>query len=476
MPAALAGRAVRLVADVRPHETATALLMALNGFVLMMAYACIKPVREALILAHAGGAEYRAYAAGATALLLLLAVPIYSRFGARLPRNRLVVGTTLFFASHLLAFVGFGMALGSSLAYAVAFYLWIAIFNMMIVAQFWAFANDLYAEEPGRRVFPLLGFGVSLGAVAGAATAGELIARLGVMPMMVVAAGVLSLSAGLSQWIHVREARIASSADARAAATQAIGGSAGEAFRAILSDRYLLYIAGFSLVFTLVKTNGDYVFARAVEEAANQAVKAGTLAPVHVQSYIGETFASFTFWVDGISLVLQGLVVSRVVKYFGFGVAFHTLPVLALGDALLMTLWPVLAAVRIGKTVESATDYSLNNTVRNMLWLPTSRRVKYLAKQATDTFFVRAGDISSAALIFVAARLGLPDWAIPLSNVALVAAWLLLARGILRERSLLLNRSEERDEEQADPRGRRGVRGSRVGGLGVGEGRLAGEL
>jgi ATP:ADP antiporter, AAA family len=476
-PAALARRAVRLVADVRPQETGTALLMALNGFVLMMAYACIKPVREALILAHVGGAEYRAYAAGATALLLLLAVPLYSRIGARLPRNRLVVGTTLFFASHLLLFAGLGVALGSSLWFAVGFYVWIAIFNMMIVAQFWAFANDLYAEEPGRRVFPLLGFGVSLGAVAGAATAEALIARLGVMPMMVVATAMLSLSATLSHWIHSRETAAAESADARAAATAVIGGSAGEAFRAILQDRYLLYIAGFSLVFTLVKTNGDYVLARAVEEAANQAVRAGTLAPGHVQSYIGETFASITFWVDAISLLLQGLVVSRVVKYFGFGAAFYALPFLALGDAVLMTMWPVLAAVRIGKTVESATDYSLNNTVRNMLWLPTSRRVKYMAKQATDTFCVRAGDISSAALIFMAVRLGLPGWAIPLSNVALVVAWLLLARGILRERgSLLLNRGGGRDAEQADPRERGRVRGSGVGRLGMGESRLAGEL
>jgi ATP:ADP antiporter, AAA family len=436
--ARLARQGVRLIADLHPGETTTALLMALNGFVLMMAYACIKPAREALILAHPGGAEYRAYASGATALLLLVAVPLYSRIGGRLPRNRLVVGTTLFFASHLLAFFGVGVALGSSLSFAVGFYLWIAVFNMMIVAQFWAFANDLYVEAAGRRVFPLLGFGVALGAVAGAATAGALIARLGVLPMMLVAAAILSLSAALSQWIHTREAGRGETAAARAAATEVIGGGAAEVFRAILADRYLLSIAGFSLVFTLVKTNGDYVLARAVEEAANQAVRAGTLAPAHVQSSIGETFATITFWVDGMSLVLQGLVVSRVVKRFGFGVAFYALPFLALGDAVLMTVWPVLAVVRVGKTIESATDYSLNNTLRNMLWLPTSRRAKYLAKQATDTLCVRAGDISSAALVFVVARMGLPAWTVPLTSVALVVVWLLLARGILRERGARL--------------------------------------
>ena len=110
------------------------------------------------------------------------------------------------------------------------------------------------------------------------------------------------------------------------AATAVVGGRAGDAFRAVLNDRYLLYIAGFSLLFTLVKTNGDYVLARAVEDAANLAVSQGTLPPSHVQNYIGEVFANITFWVDVISLALQGLVVSRVVKYLGFGAAFCVLP------------------------------------------------------------------------------------------------------------------------------------------------------
>ena len=427
-----------LVADLREEETGTALLMTVNGFLLLMAYSCIKPVREALILAHAGGAEYKAYMAGATALILLVAVPLYSRASAGLPRNRLVVGTTMFFTANLLSFYAVGAAMGSTLPFALAFYLWIAIFNMMTVAQFWAFANDLYSEEAGRRLLPLLGFGVSLGAVAGAAVARFLITRLGALLMMPLGAVILIASACVSQLVHAREVKHAPTEAAKAAATEVVGGSAGDAFRAVVHDRYLLCIAAFSLLFTLVKTNGDYVLARAVEDAARQAVAAGTLPASHVQNYIGGVFANLSFSIDIISLALQGLVVSRVVKHFGFGAALYVLPVVALGDATLMAAWPALFAVRIGKVAESATDYSLNNTIRNMLWLPTSRRAKYLAKQATDTFFVRAGDMASAGLIFVVAHMGLPARAVAMSNLILVVAWFALAGAILRERSLLL--------------------------------------
>ena len=52
------------------------------------------------------------------------------------------------------------------------------------------------------------------------------------------------------------------------------------------------------------------------------------------------------------------------------------------------------------KVAENATDYSLNNTVRNMLFLPCTYEEKFSAKQAIDSFFVRMGDVLSAALVF----------------------------------------------------------------------------
>ena len=49
----------------------------------------------------------------------------------------------------------------------IAFYIWLGIFNVFIVSQFWAFANDFYTEGQGRRLFPFIGVGASLGAWIG---------------------------------------------------------------------------------------------------------------------------------------------------------------------------------------------------------------------------------------------------------------------------------------------------------------------
>ena len=137
-------RALGVVTRVEAGEGVSALLLTLNVFILMTAYSAIKPVREGLILALASGAEYKSYMGAASAIALLVAVPAYARFADKVPRNRLIVGSTLFFASNLVLF-WLGSAVPAVRArLGLAFYLWVGVFNMRVIAQFWSFANDVY--------------------------------------------------------------------------------------------------------------------------------------------------------------------------------------------------------------------------------------------------------------------------------------------------------------------------------------------
>jgi ATP:ADP antiporter, AAA family len=107
--------------------------------------------------------------------------------------------------------------------------------------------------------------------------------------------------------------------------------------------------------------------------------------------------------------------------------------VIALANSLSVSVWPVLGVLFVGKIVENAFDYSLNNTLRQMLWLPTTREMKYKAKQAVDTFFVRMGDVASGGWVALAiSGLGLGLRGFALGNALLVAVWLWLAVAIVR--------------------------------------------
>jgi AAA family ATP:ADP antiporter len=431
-------RLLGLAADVRAGEAATALLLAANVFVLLTAYYIIRPVREALILAAPGGAEIKSYLGAILAASFLVIVPAYGAFASRFSRIRLINGLLLFFAANLVLFFVLGRA---GLSLGIPFFLWVGIFNLMSIAQVWSFANDVYTPEEGQRLFAVVGFGASVGALTGSEIAGMLIRPLGVYSMMLVAAGLLLLSLVLTDLVHFREkGRARSSAD-RGKADEPLARTGG--FQLVLKQRYLLYIGLLTLVLNYVNTNGEYVLGKTVSRMAAEAVAAGTAGGLSPAQFIGAFYASFQFWQNLLGAFLQFFVVSRVLKYFGVRAALFVMPVISLCGYTLLVAAPVLAYIRIVKILENATDYSLQNTARRALFLRTSREAKYKALQAVETFFWRTGDMLSGATVFVATLLGLGVGGLAAFNIALVLVWLALAAAIGREHRRLPEAPEE---------------------------------
>jgi len=447
-------RALRAFSDVRAGEGATALLLTLNVFLLLSSYYVIKPLREALILAG-GGAEVKSYAAAGQAILLLALVPLYGMLADHLPRRRLLNVVTGFFVACL---VGFWVLARANVGVGVPFFLWVGVFNVMVVAQFWSFANDLYTREQGERLFPIVAFGASLGAVVGSGVTSRLIPLLGLPELLLVAAGLLLAATAITNYVDARErhrseqgvpARFTTAALPAATGEYAViesadgpkvtvsvagAGSSGKgAFALVLSDRYLLLIALLLLVLNWVNTTGEYILGRTVTAAAAAAVAQGTAGGLSVGEYVGRFYSDFFFVVNLAGLVLQLFVVSRLIKYAGVALAVLILPLIAAGGYALLAFAPILGVVRWVKTAENATDYSLQNTVRNILFLPTTREQKYKAKQAIDAFFVRAGDVLSAGLIYVGtSRLDFGAGDFARVNLALALVWVGLAWAVGR--------------------------------------------
>jgi len=209
--------------------------------------------------------------------------------------------------------------------------------------------------------------------------------------MLLLAGGLLAASAGLTQVIHVRESRADDDEDEDEEAGDEPEGETEKdkpsgAFALVLKNPYLRLLAAFSLVFTLVNTNGEYMISELVGQFAREVEAAGELGEgVALRDYIAAWYGEFYLYVNIAGVVLQTFVVSRLIKYLGITPTFLILPVVALIDGGLIAAFPMLAILKWGKVAENSIDYSVNNTVRNMLWLPTTREMKYKAKQAIDT-------------------------------------------------------------------------------------------
>ena len=416
-------RFLRLFAEVRAGEGVQVLLLALNVFLILTAYYVIKPAREALILVQPGGAEIKSYATALQVVLLAAAVPAYGALATRLARRRLVNLFTAFLIGCLALFY---LAAQAGMHVGVPFFLWIGVFSLMGIAQFWGYANDLYTPEAGERLFAFIAFGASSGAVFGAFISGDLIDVLGVNALLLVAAAILAVSLTLFNLIDLR-ARATQIAPAHTKAPEPRVGD-GNPFSLVLRSRYLLLIAVLFLLINWVNTTGEYVLSSIVKHAAEAQAAAGTLPPEKKGAFIGAFFAHYFQVVNTFGMLLQLVVVSRLVRYLGVPVALRILPLVAFGSYFVAALIPSLAIVRWVKIAERSVDYSLQNTVAQMLYLPTTREEKYKAKQVTDTIAVRAGDVLAAATVFVGSSvLALSVSQFALINVLLAAVWLVVA-------------------------------------------------
>lgn len=444
-PSGFAYRVLGLFTVIRPGEAGTALLLMLNVFLLLTAYYIIKPVREALILAGKG-AEWKSYLSAAIAVLLVLVVKVFSSISSRFPRQKLISWVTLFFISNLVIFYiisVIGVGLGTV---GVIFFVWVGIFNVLVVAQFWGFANDIFTAEAGKRLFPLVAFGATFGAFAGSQISEWLVRPIGKYQMLLVAGGVLGLCIVLTLIIHNREMKRegarADDSGGRGSKEKEQPLEKGGGFQLLFKKRYLLYIALVVLLLNFVNTNGEYILGKFVSRTAAEAVRTGTAGGLDVSDFITKFYASFYKYMNLAAMIIQLFLVSRIFKWVGVRMALLFLPFIALGGYFLIALGASLMLVHWVKVAENSTDYSLMNTTRHSLFLITTREEKYKAKAAIDTFFHRAGDVFSALVVFLGTFYALRLEGFAALNIGLTIVMIVICFLIMKEHRKLSGEQE----------------------------------
>jgi AAA family ATP:ADP antiporter len=439
--AGLVYRFLRIFTVIYPGEIVKASLLFLNSFLIMFGYYQIKAVREGLLLAR-HSAEMKSYLAIPQALLLIFVVKAFAKVASRFPRHLLITYATLFCISNLVLFNIMNWTGVSVAVMGIVFFIWIGMYNWFIPAQFWGFANDIYSEEEGKRLFPIIGFGATLGAVVGPPVAIKLIPHFGSYGMMLVTSGVLVLCILLTWIVHTRDLRedqrLPASAGAGAALRkdvkeQPLDKSGG--FRLVFKSRYLLLIACVIGLYNFINSLGETMFSILQQNVALKALGITTATGgADLQNYISKAFAGYQGLTNLLAMLIQLFLVSRIFRYVGISGALLFLPIIALGGYGYASFGASLIFMKLIKSVENGTDYSLMKTARAGLFLITRREEKYKAQMAIETFFVRAGDALQAIVVWVGTTyLALSIERFAVINVVGVLIWILLTILVIRE-------------------------------------------
>lgn len=411
--------------DFRSPEGVATLRFAIRLFLILLAYYLMKPVREELIL-DGGSAEIRSYALAGQAMLLLIMVPIYGHIIKHLHGDKLFHIVTIFLAAN----IGLFYLLGSSgMDIGVPFFIWLGIFSVVQISQFWTMVSDYHCVEKGKRLTSYIAIGGSLGAMIGAMVAKALYLELGAYNLMLVAIAMLVIAVIIpGAKVEMRKDHNEEMDDE--SLKHLLGG-----LKRVLDVPYLRWIAASVVLLNLINSTGEFILADFVT-----AEKSG--------KEIGEFYSTFYLYVNIATLILQAFVVRPLYQAIGVGGALISLAIFNLSMYLSVLAFPVLAWFAIVKMADNSIDYSVANTTKQILFLPLDRFTRYEGMLAVNTFFTRFGDLIQGGIIFlVISILALPTLVLVGTNIILCLLWLFVTYNVSKRFKEWSSRSEGAQKE-----------------------------
>jgi AAA family ATP:ADP antiporter len=412
--------------NARPHELAGALAAFATAFTMFSAYAILRPIRETMGITS--GLQTLPALFWGTFAGMLLVQPVYGWLTSRFRRSDFLPWVYLFFVLNILGFHAWFNAQADHTWIARAYFVWVSIFVLFVVAVFWSLMADVFSREQAGRLFGFVAAGISSGGLFGPFLGARLAEPIGTINLLLVSAALLASSLGCQLLVLRWHRRHGENTAPGVDRDERLGGSALAAFRQVASSPYLALVALFVFLLTWVST---FLYLE------QQAMVAQAFTDRDAQTAF---FSRLDFWVQAGSLAMQLFVFGRLYRWFGFRALIVSVPVLmALGFAAL-ALFPTFAVLVAVMVVRRIGEYSITRPSRDTLYTSVTREERYKAKSLIDTFVYRGGDATSAsAHALVKATFGLGLSGVAWCGAALAVLWAAVA-WVLGTRHVALNR------------------------------------
>jgi AAA family ATP:ADP antiporter len=398
-------------AEVRREEWPFAAAMSCVFFLVITCFWILKPLKKAHFIQFydAGGVVLLGFQFDAAQVELVakvlnmvvagFAAVAFSAISSRLRREKLIL---LFASFFLLGHAAFAMALPDATGPTVwAFYLYGDLFSTLMVVSFFAFLNDSVSQDASKRLYGLAGLGGVAGGAVGSIFLASWIDRFDVRHWMEICIGLVILIAGVS----VLAGRLYRNLppESRSRDTDAdvdeedekeapsAADTALQGIRLALRSRYLLSVIAIVGVYELASTLMDFQFTSAVEHFLD-----GEAIGVHFSRVYAIT--------NSVSLLVQLFLTSLVMTRLGVGAALLVLPLAVLGSSTSFLLLPTLWTGSLLSIADNSLAYSIHQSSKESLYVPTSPAEKYQAKAFIDMWVQRF-----AKAVAVVASLGIRD-------------------------------------------------------------------
>jgi AAA family ATP:ADP antiporter len=417
------GRRWRGLFDIRPGEGGPLAVCAIYVAIAVASFLLAKPIRNGLFLSEFGAYKL-VYAYAGVPLVLLVFIPIYHAFAARVGQRLVITGSLIFLSLNVVAF-WWALTHRPAPWISAAFYIWVNCYGVIAPVQAWSFANTVFDTRQARRLFGLVGAGASLGAILGGLLARVLVGALGAVNLLLVLAGLIASAAvvvNLGWRVRRRDLRPPRQSAVPFSRTLALIGR----------TRYLRLIAALIVLVAIVTQWTQFQFSLAAE--ARFAGNADSLT---------RFFGTFNFWMGTAAFLVQLFLTGPALRRFGVAFTILLLPLaLGLGSTLVL-LWPVLWSVMLTNALDQGLRFSVDKATFELLYMPVDPRVKQQVKSAIDLVINRVADAAGGILLGVATQgftfmlFTLPGAGLGIRGISAlvlvgVGAWVIVASALRR--------------------------------------------
>jgi len=389
---------MRLV-GIRPGEEKLAFLLFSYFFLITAPHTIIKALRTTDLLIRLGvGALPLAYLSAA--VVTGLVVLYYARIQLKISIQFLIIANLVFFAvSGLVLQLVLQTAYGrNSLYLPYIYWVWASVLIVVLMTHFWMTVNEIFNPREAKRLIGFISSGGILGGILGGLLAGVLTrANLGIL-LLPLACGLLVVCVFVVRAVfrdRQRPAAMAKPVLPKKGQTEAPKVGFKDSFNAVRHSRYLTLIAAVVAIGIIVSTLIEFQFFSATDAHYKNRIK-------DMQAFFGFFFAGLTIFAFFLNAFLTG----NFIKKMGVKLTVLLTPVVLLLCSVVVLIAPfaLLPAIFIKGSDESL-DFSLKQTVREILYIPVASVLKFKAKPFIDMFISRVAKVAAALILLVFALL-----------------------------------------------------------------------
>ncbi len=382
------------IVDIKPGEEKLVVLLFACFFLITSPHTIIKALRYADLLWKMGpGGLPIAYlfAAVVTGLVVLFHSRIHSRISSQL----MIIASLIFFIItglllHLLLLTDYGMR---SIFLSYFYWVWASVLTIVLLTQFWLTINEVFNPREAKRLIAFCGSGGILGGIVGGLLAIFLTNANLANLLLPLALGLLFACIFVVRAIFiVRQKKLLSAKPTTPKKELPEVPRVGfmDSFNAVRKNKYLVLISGLVVITVIVSTFIDFQFSSAVDD--------NYYAKEAKQAFFGLFFAGLLTFSFFFNLFLTSKILRNFRIRFPLLLTPVTLFLCSLG--VLFVPFTMLPAVFIKGSDESL-GFSLNQSVRELLYIPVASDLKVKAKPFIDMFINRFAKVFAAIFLLL---------------------------------------------------------------------------